>query len=171
MLASFVVKPARHAALVEWHLIVICGRCKITLGVLPALNCPEPPLCSGGSLGGGGGMCSSADGRGIDAWVLHCRGKQGLCTSGHRNMSTAPTQARQNPGRVLGKAHVKTYPLGGLKRGVMVGWGLGNPSGSLARKDCCSASITSGGPACRSSCAPSMWTENHTRSQGGAEAS
>jgi hypothetical protein len=74
-------------------------------------------------------------------------------------------------GRVLGKAHVKTYPLGVLKRGVMVGWGLGNPSGSLARNDCCSAPVTSGGPACRSSCAPSMWTNNHTRSQGGTEAS
>ena len=68
----------------------------ITLGVLLALNWPEPPLCSGGSLGGGGGMCSSADGRGMDAWVLRCKGKQGLCTSGHRDMQPAPTRARQN---------------------------------------------------------------------------
>lgn len=153
------------------HLLAVSAVAKVTLGVLLALNWPEPPLCSGGSLGGGGGMCSSADSRGIDAWVLYCKGKQGLCTSGHRNTSTAPIRARQNPGRVLGTAHVKTYPLGGLNRGVMVGWGLGNPSGSLARNDCCSAPVTSGGPACRRPCAPSMWTNNHTRSQGGAEAS
>lgn len=51
-----------------------------TFGVVPALSWPDPQLCSGGSRGGGGGICVSADDRGGGSWLLWRSGSRSLRT-------------------------------------------------------------------------------------------